>query len=61
MRRVEEQDTLSASGVAGNVCVKNATVYGETHINPTTCAPLGAALINGLTPAKVNVQLQGRI
>ena len=45
--------------VPGNVCVKNAVVYGETHINPNTCAPLGSPLINGLTPANVNVQYAG--
>lgn len=40
-------------------CVKNAVVYGETHIDPVTCAPLGPPLINGLTPANVVVQYQG--
>ncbi|HXC72568.1 MAG TPA: TadE family protein [Pyrinomonadaceae bacterium] len=40
-------------------CVKNVTVYGESHINPSTCAPLGPALINGLTPDQVTVQYAG--
>jgi TadE-like protein len=31
-------------------CVKNVTVYGDTHVDPTTCAPTGPALINGLDP-----------
>jgi len=41
------------------VCAKNVVVYGETHIDPDTCAPSGAPLINGLTPANVNVTYQG--
>ena len=45
--------------VAGNVCVKNAVVYGETHLAAGTCAPTGAALINGLTPANVTVTYAG--
>ena len=40
-------------------CVKNVVVYGETHVNPTTCAPTGPALINGLTTAMVSVVYQG--
>lgn len=40
-------------------CVKNVTVYGETHINPTTCSPTGPPLINGLTPANVIVSYEG--
>lgn len=38
-------------------CVKNVVVYGETHINPNTCAPAGGAtpLINGLAATNVNV------
>lgn len=37
-------------------CVKNVTVYGETHLD-SACAPLPGAqpLINGLTASKVNV------
>lgn len=41
------------------VCVKNVVVYGETHLDPDTCAPLGPALINGLTPANVTVTYEG--
>ena len=40
-------------------CVKNVVVYGETHINPTTCAATGPALINGLTTANVIVTYEG--
>ena len=40
-------------------CVKNVVVYGETHVDPTTCAPTGGALINGLTTAKVVVTYDG--
>jgi TadE-like protein len=36
-------------------CVQNVVIYGETHINSSTCAPTGPALINGLTPANVVV------
>ncbi len=40
-------------------CVQNVVVYGETNINPVTCAPTGPPLINGLTPANVAVQYNG--
>ena len=40
-------------------CVKNVVVYGETHINPATCAPTGPALINGLGPNNVTVTYAG--
>ncbi len=40
-------------------CVKNVTVYGETHIDPVTCAPTGPALINHLTAANVTVTYEG--
>lgn len=40
-------------------CVKNVVVYGETHVNASTCAPTGPALINGLTTTKVSVTYQG--
>lgn len=37
-------------------CVKNVVVYGETHVNPATCAPTGPPLIKGLDPdTNVNV------
>lgn len=38
-------------------CVKNVVVYGETHLNATTCAPLSGAqpLINGLSASQVSV------
>lgn len=37
-------------------CVPNVVVYGETNIDPVTCAPSGPALISGLTPGMVTVQ-----
>ena len=40
-------------------CVKNVVVYGETHVDPTTCVPSGPALINGLTTDKVFVTYIG--
>jgi len=40
-------------------CVKNVVVYGETHVNASTCAPTGPALINGLTTSKVSVVYAG--
>jgi hypothetical protein len=40
-------------------CVKNVVVYGETHVDPTTCAPTGPALINKLTTANVVVTYDG--
>ena len=36
-------------------CVRNVTIYGETHVDPNTCAPTGPALINGLTTTNVVV------
>jgi Flp pilus assembly protein TadG len=43
----------------GDACVKNVAVYGQTHIDPNTCAPTGPPLINGLTPDKVIVTYNG--
>ncbi len=40
-------------------CVRNVVIYGETNIDPNTCAPSGAPLINGLTTANVVVSYQG--
>lgn len=40
-------------------CVRNVAVYGETHVDPATCAPMGPPLISGLAPANVVVQYQG--
>lgn len=38
-------------------CVKNVVVYGETHLDAATCAPLSGAqpLINGLSASHVSV------
>jgi Flp pilus assembly protein TadG len=41
------------------VCVKNVTVYGDTHIDPNTCAPTGPPLINGLSATNVTVAYEG--
>ena len=40
-------------------CVKNVVVYGESHVNPTTCVPTGPPLINGLTTTNVSVVYEG--
>lgn len=40
-------------------CVKNVAVYGETHVDPTTCVPNAAALINGLDTTMVVVTYDG--
>lgn len=40
-------------------CVQNVVIYGEANINPTTCAPSGAPLINGMTAGNVVVTYQG--
>jgi len=40
-------------------CVKNIVVYGETHVNASTCAPTGSALINGLTTDNISVAYEG--
>lgn len=40
-------------------CVEEVVVYGEGHINPITCAPTGAPLINGLTTTNVVVTYTG--
>jgi len=44
---------------ADKACVKNVVVYGETHVDPTTCAPTGPALINGLTTTNITVTYEG--
>jgi len=36
-------------------CVKKVVVFGESHINPTTCVETGPPLINGLTTGNVRV------
>ncbi len=40
-------------------CVKIIVVYGDTHVDPTTCAATGPALINGLTTDNVIVTYEG--
>src|SRR5215212_5227487 len=41
--------------VTDRECVKKVVVYGETHVNPSTCVETGPALINGLTTENVTV------
>jgi hypothetical protein len=45
--------------VPGNTCVENAIIYGETHMDPVTCAPTGAPLLAGLTEANISVTYVG--
>ena len=40
-------------------CVEEVVVYGESNINPNTCAATGPALINGLTTTNVIVTYTG--
>ena len=40
-------------------CVKNVTVYGEKHIDPVTCAPMGPPLISNLSDTNVSVSYVG--
>ena len=40
-------------------CVKNVVVYGETHVDPDTCAATGSALIKGLTTSNITVTYAG--
>ena len=40
-------------------CVKNVVVYGETHVDPTTCSPTGPALVNNLATSNVVVTYEG--
>lgn len=42
-------------------CVKNVVVYGESNVNPTTCAVIGtpSKLINGLGFGNVSVVYEG--
>ena len=46
---------------ANHPCVVNAVIYGETNINPNTCAPLEGRqpLVNRLGPTNVVVTYQG--
>ncbi len=45
----------------GAACVPNVVIYGESNIDPDSCAPKTGAqpLINGLTPDNINVVYQG--
>lgn len=55
-RRGARYAVLHAENVT---CVQNVVIYGESNINPSTCAPNGPPLINGLTDANVVVTYQG--
>ena len=41
------------------VCAQRVVVYGESRVNPQTCAATGSPLINGLTEANVTVTYEG--
>lgn len=58
-RRGARYAVLHHQTTADTACVKNVVVYGETHVNPTTCVPTGPALINGLTTTNVIVTYEG--
>jgi len=40
-------------------CVKAVAVYGESNVDPATCAGTGPALINGLTTTNIIVSYEG--
>jgi Flp pilus assembly protein TadG len=40
-------------------CTKNVVIYGESRVNPTTCAATGSPLINGLTFGNISVVYEG--
>lgn len=41
------------------LCARNVVVYGESAVDPTTCAASGPALINGLSLGNVTVDYVG--
>ncbi len=41
------------------ICTQRVVVYGESRVNPLTCAATGSPLINGLTEANVTVTYEG--
>lgn len=43
------------------LCVRNAIMYGETHINKNTCLPVAGSplLINGIDTATIKVKYKG--
>jgi len=41
------------------LCVQRVVVYGETRVNPDTCAVTGTPLISGLTEGNVTVTYEG--
>src|SRR5262249_20166158 len=44
---------------AKQLCAQNVVIYGESRVNPTTCAGSGTPLINGLAIGNVHVDYQG--
>jgi len=58
-RRGARYAALHHETIDDKACVKNIVVYGETHVDPKTCAATGPALINGLTPDDVIVTYEG--
>lgn len=41
------------------LCVQNVVIYGESRVNPSTCAATGSPLINGLAFGNISVDYQG--
>ncbi|HET6979045.1 MAG TPA: TadE family protein [Pyrinomonadaceae bacterium] len=41
------------------LCARNVVIYGESNVNPTSCAATGSPLINGLTLSNVTVDYVG--
>ena len=41
------------------LCARNVVIYGESNVNPTTCAASGSPLINGLALSNVTVVYEG--
>jgi len=58
-RRGARYAVLHHETIEDRECVKNIVVYGETHVDPKTCAATGPALINGLTTDNVRVTYEG--
>ena len=54
-RRGARYAVLHENKNADKECVKKIVVFGETHVNPSTCIENGPPLINGLTTDNVIV------
>ena len=61
-RRGARYAALHKEATTGNgklLCVQNVVIYGESKVNPGSCAATGNPLINGLTAANVSVVYVG--